>query len=217
MKTRKKKPRQKKKTPVYVDMDGVLTDFCGDALQCCSDAGLHSHVVQLAAHGWPADEYSLAGALGIGEYTLADCINRVPTFWSRLTALPSLTWLLKEYLWVRTDIELYILSSPGSYPDSATGKLFWVKASIGDAVPVLLVPSNCKKLLAKPGSILIDDSDTNVEDWQAAGGTGVLFPQLWNTKRLIALAEPQAVKDSVIGALNEILGPPPDGCYRLRS
>lgn len=37
-----------------------------------------------------------------------------------------------------------------------------------------------KELNAKSGAILIDDSDKNVENYRAAGGCAILFPQPWN-------------------------------------
>ncbi len=42
-----------------------------------------------------------------------------------------------------------------------------------------------KHLLAKPGTILIDDYEANVMAFQKDGGKAVLFPQIWNANHEI--------------------------------
>jgi hypothetical protein len=37
-----------------------------------------------------------------------------------------------------------------------------------------------KASVAGPGKILIDDKNENIDEWEAAGGIGILYPRPWN-------------------------------------
>jgi hypothetical protein len=59
--------------------------------------------------------------------------------------------------------------------------------------------TSCKEHLAS-GSVLVDDSDKNIEKWENNGGVGILFPQYWN-KRACCVSDRLAV---VRGCLNDL-------------
>lgn len=43
-----------------------------------------------------------------------------------------------------------------------------------------MIACHDKSLLARPGDVLVDDKPTNIRDWRAAGGIGVVYDRPWN-------------------------------------
>ena len=59
--------------------------------------------------------------------------------------------------------------------------MLWLKDRFGGDFREFLI-TRCKYLLSAAGSVLIDDSDHNIEAFERHGqGKGVLFPQRWNS------------------------------------
>lgn len=61
-------------------------------------------------------------------------------------------------------------------PSSAQGKedkIRWVHKHYGDQYDVIVVPKKEKRNYAKPNHILIDDTHSNVNEWNADGGIGI--------------------------------------------
>lgn len=59
-------------------------------------------------------------------------------------------------------------------------------------MPVFLVNGGkAKAQMARPGDILIDDLPRNIDDWRAAGGTGILHTDARSTLRALALLSRQ--------------------------
>ena len=67
-----------------------------------------------------------------------------------------------------------ILSGLPSGRNGKQQKETWCAQHLGKDVPVIVCPSKDKQMYAKPGYILIDDRNDNVERWKAAGGIGIL-------------------------------------------
>jgi hypothetical protein len=84
---------------------------------------------------------------------------------------------LMDYL-KSTGIPIIILSSTSS--ENRDGKIRpqkmeWLNKHKID-FPVILVPgAHLKKDYAKPDSILIDDTNKNIDEWRRAGGIGILY------------------------------------------
>lgn len=66
-----------------------------------------------------------------------------------------------------------LLSSPSKQNESRVGKRQWVEREL-PGVHLILRSAHKKQEFANPNAILIDDRDTNVEEWVAAGGIGIL-------------------------------------------
>ena len=67
-----------------------------------------------------------------------------------------------------------ILSAPSSNPSSKEGKLEWINKNLTNVKEIFLVPANEKQEFANPNAILIDDRLSNIEQWRAKGGIGIL-------------------------------------------
>lgn len=152
---------------ILVDLDGVHVDFCG---QACKEFG-HIHDERLP----DAKEYFIEKRLGISPDTLwARIRHKQPCWWYNL---PEYEWSKDLHKLVLEFTNKYwVCSSHGYMPNAAKGKVSWVNAHLD--MPVVLTRD--KWLLAKPGTVLIDDTEEQVNQFREAGGGAVLFPQPWN-------------------------------------
>lgn len=142
---------------IYCDMDSVLVDFDRGYQEL---AGMTTQ--QADAKGVEAfwDPISKAGA----------------KFWITLKWMPD-----GKQLW--DYIKKYnpiLLSAPSREESSKLGKRVWVKREL-PGVKLILRYASQKQEYASPTSILIDDRQKNIDQWEAAGGIGILHTSTANT------------------------------------
>jgi len=136
---------------IYVDMDGVLTDF----EKAFMDLGYEN-----------PREYSKKK----GEPALWKTINKeTDHYWLNMDWMPDgkkLWNFLKDY-----DVEL--LTTPAnSVKNCKEDKKAWARREIGD---IKVNFSNKKEdFIKNKNTILIDDRDKNINAWKESGGTGIL-------------------------------------------
>ena len=142
---------------IYCDMDGVLVDF---------DRGYQELT------GMTTQQ---ADAMG-GD-----------TFWEPLTQAGAKWWITLNWMPDGKQLWSYIkkytpilLSAPSKQESSRLGKRVWVKRELPD-VKLILRPASQKQQYASPTSILIDDRQKNIDQWEAAGGIGILHTSTANT------------------------------------
>lgn len=137
---------------IYCDMDGVLVDF---------------------VKGY----YELTGV------DTTNYVNSTPEFWQPVDQRGPSWWANLEWksdgplLW--NYIKKYrpnILSSPSRSASSREGKKAWVKSHIPSTQyrDLLLYPRHEKQLFSGKYSILIDDLEKTIKEWNAHGGIGIL-------------------------------------------
>jgi len=142
----------KNKYNLYIDMDGVLTDFNGDYQKLTGiDISNESHT-----HKDNNEFFEPIDKAG-------------KDFWSNMT-------------WTKDGKELWnyiknynpvLLSAPTREHSSRTGKIEWVKRELPGYHLILRSASN-KKEFADKNSILIDDRPSNIDDWKGREGIGIL-------------------------------------------
>lgn len=143
---------------VYLDMDGVLTDF---------EAAFKK------IDGRTTKELEKEGDPVFWDHVKKGGLK----FWSQMP------WMKggKE-LWNHlkgSNVE--ILSAPArALPECPEGKRVWVKRELGN-VKLNLKRASEKHEFASPISILIDDNEDNVKKWNSAGGQGIHHTSLNNT------------------------------------
>jgi len=138
---------------IYCDMDGVLCDF--------------DKSFQNISNNTPPEEYEKK----FGKKAFWKLINSEGSkFWSNIP------WMSDgEKLW--NHIKKYnpnILSAPSSDPSSKEGKLEWIDNNLTNVKEIFLVPADEKQKYATPKAILIDDKESNIEQWNNRGGIGIL-------------------------------------------
>lgn len=137
------------KYKIYVDMDGVLTDF---------DAQFFKIFKTTKKPKDDAAFWSMIDKGGLKFWSEMPWINGSKKFWN----------YVKQF-------NPTILSAPArSLPQSRQGKKIWVKRELGNT-PLILKRAREKKVYANENSILIDDMVKNISDWRGAGGIGILF------------------------------------------
>jgi hypothetical protein len=142
---------------IYCDMDGVLVDF---------DRGYQELT------GMTTQQADAIGA---------------DTFWEPLTKAGAKWWITLNWMPDGKQLWNYIkkytpilLSAPSKQESSRLGKRVWVKRELPD-VKLILRPASQKQQYASPTSILIDDREKNIDQWEAAGGIGILHTSTANT------------------------------------
>ena len=165
---------------VFLDMDGVLADFntrCADVFGQPEKGTFEKDpplVENSAEHFGFEDAHAFWQA--IGRHGAFD-------FWSRIEPMPWCNILYNRLFNAPFVDRVLVCTSPARNPDSAKAKLMWLQGQIGGLSPFrdwVLVPSEHKHYLAGPNRVLIDDRESNIEDWRSAGGIGYLFPMPWN-------------------------------------
>jgi hypothetical protein len=135
---------------IFCDMDGVLVDF-------------NKGYEELTG-------IKLDGTYQTSEEFWDPINNKGKEFWENLEWMPD-----GKRLW-KYIVEYYptILSSPSRRGfGSREGKKNWVDREMS-GTPLILEYSFNKRKYAKPNHILIDDRDSNIEQWIESGGIGIL-------------------------------------------
>ena len=145
---------------IYSDMDGVLTDF---------DKSFEKY-----SKGIPPREYEKKFGKD-GFWKLIDGEGKVG-FW---VGMP---WMedAKQYWDYIKNYDVELLSSPSRSETSRLGKRLWVRNNM-PGIKLTLAQAYNKKNYAEPNHILIDDRESNIEQWREAGGIGILHTSAADT------------------------------------
>ena len=155
--------------------DGVLVDWFGGV---CDLLQRDRRAEEIR---WPIGA-STECALQIEGDEMWELIDQQGSaWWANLQPLPWVAELLLLFAG-QTD-KLSILTSPANTVYAATGKLQWVAQHLPAFVDRVHLTAD-KHLLARPGVLLIDDSDENCREFIEAGGAAIVFPQPWNDERI---------------------------------
>lgn len=189
---------------VFLDIDGVLADFTG---ALASLIGLDPDDIH---DRWPAGDYGL-GWLAV-EAGWSDKPDE-GMVWARIDAagvwwwadLPLLPWFgeLLDLL-AAGEGEVVLLTSPSRDPAAASGKMHWIQRHFGGHAFRRFLIGPPKYAVARPGALLIDDSDRQVAGWRRPpcgreGGLGVLFPRPWNVAHERSADPLAAVREAIGG------------------
>lgn len=162
---------------LFLDMDGVFVNFVDPFLDVF---GLTRNDVPVSWDNVSAVESTLGYKPWGSEESVWEWIEKKkPDVYFDMPPCEDGMKLIRDINRM-SRIDLYICTTPPS-PAAAEQKMRWIKKHLQGEVPlekVILIRD--KHLLATDGSILIDDSDINVERFIAHGGVGVRFPQKWN-------------------------------------
>jgi hypothetical protein len=142
---------------IYCDMDSVLVDF---------DRGYQELT------GMTTQQADTSG---------------VEAFWDPLTKAGAKFWITLNWMPDGKQLWDYIkkynpilLSAPSREESSKLGKRVWVKREL-PGTKLILKYAPQKQEYASPTSILIDDRQKNIDQWEAAGGIGILHTNTANT------------------------------------
>ncbi len=155
---------------IYLDLDGVLVNFIYSLLYDLGKVYPEEH----------EGKWFYGEELGItDEEFWAPTVGK-PRWWADLPWMPDGQAIFKTVrsFAVENNLKLKILTHPSNDPASWAGKAMWANNNNLLQDMVMTLDKSC---IAKPGDILIDDSDTNVGLWSEAGGSAILVPRRWNS------------------------------------
>lgn len=159
---------------IYIDMDGVLTSFVSGYLKW-NDVDPRP-----VLKNWPKNEYQIENV--IPNVAIKYQIEDLPKqFWSSLDETAEMNMLLLYCLKCFHRNNIYILSTPTSHKDCISGKLEWLDKHLKFMPRDRIIFEKEKWKYANPTSILIDDSDKNVNEFRQHGGYAILIPRQWNS------------------------------------
>jgi hypothetical protein len=140
---------------VYCDMDGVLVDF----------------------------NRGYKDLVGVEPSSIAD----KTLFWDPIAKKGAAFWITLKWMSDGQKLWNYIskydpklLSAPSREKSSRIGKIVWTKREL-PGVKLILKPADQKQQFASPTAILIDDKISNINQWIAKGGIGILHISAENT------------------------------------
>ncbi len=158
-------------------MDGVLADF---------DRGIE----ELGNYHKVAQDNNTPNE----DAKLWDIVRTVDRFYNKLEPIEgAIEMFLTLYETFGTKCEI-LSAVPKAYrnvPTAREDKLSWVRRLLPQDVVVNLVYRAEKQDFAKNlGCILIDDYQINIDEWNKAGGTGILFKSAEDSsKKIMELAK----------------------------
>lgn len=158
---------------ILLDLDEVLADFVGGALR------VHGWTRERLETVWRPGTWSIVEPMGLTPEAFWEPINAMgDAFWLGLQPLP---WAIDVVRIVDSVVDnWYIITSPGHHVSGYTGKIRWLRRFFGMTFERFVITQH-KTLLARAGTLLIDDREDTVKAFEAAGGQGLLFPSRHNT------------------------------------
>ena len=169
-------------TRIYLDLDDVCNAFTLHALSsvgCLVDTFDFDHYNPV----WGFDIIKAANALLFPTKLLTResfwaMIDR--NVWRDAPESTEFKWLLKQCEALVGRENICILTTPIDDPECLAGKLEWIHAHCPKWLHRQYLMGPQKYLLARPDALLIDDSDKNIDEFEAHGGQILLVPRPWN-------------------------------------
>jgi hypothetical protein len=146
---------------IYSDMDGVLTDFDASFMKASDGILPSEYEKNFGKDGF----WELIDGKGVGFWVGMPWMSDGKTYWD----------YIKGY-------NPILLSSPSRSNTSRLGKRLWVKNNI-PGTKLILAQAKDKQNYAQSDRILIDDRPSNIDQWRASGGIGILHTSASDTIR----------------------------------
>jgi hypothetical protein len=146
---------------IYSDMDGVITDFEKRFKDFSNGMEPRDYENKFGKEKfWELIDVEV----GVPFFAGMDWMPDGKTYWNHI----------KKY-------NPILLSAPSRKEESKYGKRIWKKRNMPSTTKLILTPAWKKQEYASPTSILIDDREKNIEQWQEAGGIGIHHTSASNT------------------------------------
>ena len=155
---------------IYFDMDGVLADFDRGVRDLCG-----METLPQSTRSPEQDDL------------MWDRIRKMDHFYDRLEPMPGAKEMFNAVYGVygkRCEILTGIPKEKRGIVTAAEDKRNWMRRVLSDKVTVN-VCLRAEKILkcTGPEAVLIDDLEKNIQEWKAAGGTGILHESAEQTMR----------------------------------
>ncbi len=146
---------------IYSDMDGVLTDFDASFMKASDGILPSEYEKNFGKDGF----WELIDGKGVGYWVGMPWMSDGKQYWD----------YIKGY-------KPILLSSPSRSQTSRLGKRLWVRNNL-PGTKLILAQAKDKQNYAQKNRILIDDRPSNIDQWRASGGIGILHISAADTIR----------------------------------
>ena len=146
---------------IYSDMDGVLTDFDASFMKASDGILPSEYEKNFGKDGF----WELIDGKGVGYWVGMPWMSDGKQYWD----------YIKGY-------KPILLSSPSRSQTSRLGKRLWVRNNL-PGTKLILAQAKDKQNYAQKNRILIDDRPSNIDQWRASGGVGILHISAADTIR----------------------------------
>ncbi len=167
---------------IFIDLDDTLNKFTMETLVEVGCIINQSDPLSSHDPAWGFDLVKAANALHPHRKFTPEQFWRSFSeyFWATLPRSDEFDFLLEESIKLVGKDNICILSSPTRDPACAAGKLSWIQNHCPHWLhrQYLLGPEKFR--CAKPGALLIDDNDDNIEKFCSKGGMAMIIPRPWN-------------------------------------
>ena len=157
---------------VFLDMDGVLTDFVGGVCRAFGKTNPYPNETRDYTfwHAWP----------DISTKDVSAICNQ--EFWHSLEWVDDGRDTMRAIMDTLGLEKVYLLTLPMPNLESASGKMMWINNNLPIYLSrtIITTADVPKAFLARPDALLIDDKDENVEGFKVAKGNAILVPRPWN-------------------------------------
>ena len=157
---------------IFIDCDGVLCDFVG-AVRDLFDM----------PNNWVPAEYDFIHEVdeNIPRFWLKT--SKTENFWKDMDPLEDGLQFCHEINRINPKpIVVPITQPPPMGQNFYYERTAWLRSwFVGDLEPPIFYSN--KSLFSCRNILLIDDKDSNVDEWRAAGGTAILWPRPWNSAK----------------------------------
>lgn len=166
----------------YLDMDGVLVDFIGGVF---------------AAYGIDNDkqnevkDWDFFSQFQIDELKFWETIASESDWWANLEPYSDFKQVFDL---CQAYSERVVLCTSGGCPAAASGKNKWAKTYLGLDSKDIIHTTEKWRLAYMPGTILVDDADSNIAMWHSAcidagrmpHDWAIRYPRPWNRSRIFS-------------------------------
>jgi len=169
---------------IYLDMDGVLSDFDKHFEK---EFGKHPLKYKTHVINFLIKEKKINGnaAYKIFREQFWKIIDARKNFWSHMTPIKDYKKLVKYLKKYKNNVKVLTAVPEHEFQTKKAieGKKYWIKKHIPYPVEVLFVKLNAQNHCISPKGIfakndkdiLIDDNISYVNDWKRKGGTAILY------------------------------------------
>jgi len=171
---------------ILLDMDGVLVDFVAGICKWFNKP--YPYDLPESKGVWDVDRL-----LGIRPEEFEFCLNNA-RFWRELLWTNDGTKIFNAAYKCAGEENMFLITNPDGASYRYLGKADWVRKNLGHLWLDRTIMVKDKSLLAGPGRVLIDDKDSNVDDFLANGGEALLINRPWNELHSIAASPVCRVK-----------------------
>jgi hypothetical protein len=171
---------------IFLDLDDVLNCFTPYVLNALGCPVSPTEYGQHLGYGWDfiPKINSLHPEKKFSTHGFWQNVSR--EMWSWIPRSPEFITLLELSVDAVGKENVFILTRPIDYPDSLAGKMEWIQRFCPKWMHDQYIICKQKYLLAMSDSLLVDDCELNIHEFQNAGGNAIAMPRPWNRLRDVA-------------------------------